>query len=94
MNRILATAVFLGIAAFQARTEEMTFPVDGITRDIRVGEVQSYTFSADAGELVSGTLDLKGITINATVFDSQGKKIRTQQDLGPGITPVGLHRDG
>lgn len=71
------------------RAEDIKFPFTTLPGDIRAGETSSYTFLANAGDLVLAKGELKGIGITATVYDSHGAKVRIGQ-LDPGAFQEGV----
>jgi enterochelin esterase-like enzyme len=80
------------LAAPSAQTRQLSFGVS-ITADLQSGQVHEYGLIADSGDLVSGTLEVRGLAAIVEVFDSAGVVIRTYyffENTPPGATRIGF----
>jgi enterochelin esterase-like enzyme len=74
------------LAATSAQTRPLSFSVP-ITADLQSGQVHEYGFTAASGDLVSGTLELRGLAAIVQVIDSADAVVRTDY-LFESATPV------
>lgn len=88
MGQLLATSLLLALS-LQLRAEDLKFPLAPLSGEIKAGETRWYTFSANAGDLVVANGELKGIGVEAVVYDSHGKKVRIAQS-DPGAFHEGV----
>jgi len=88
MTRTFVAMCFF-VAAFLVHAEDIKFGVN-LSNTLKSGETQSYTFSVDPGDLISGNFDLKFTGLRVTIWDSTGTKVRTMELSDPGPADGGL----